>query len=153
MKNVEMRMRRRNYVIDFSNFQVNISINVKFHPSRRDENNHMNAREIINLSRLAGQLGYRDHMNGPFVHTFRFDGSEIRSDCWMAVDTIQCLSEVTCMLYDGEGNGTGQPKRVNNIYKVSRDTWLLFMLSDGNWACSIFIWFFRLSDPTVRKPL
>ena len=111
MKNVEIRMRRRNYVIDFSNFQVNTSINVKLHP---------------------GQLGYRDHMNGPFVHTFRFDGSEIRSDCWMAVDTIQCLSEVTCMLYDGEGNGTGQPKRVNNIYKVSRDTWLLFMLSDGN---------------------
>ena len=46
MKNVEMRMRRRNYVIGFSNFQVNISINVKFHPGRRDENNHMNAREI-----------------------------------------------------------------------------------------------------------
>ena len=46
MKNVEMRMRRRNYVNDFSNFQVNISINVKFHPGRRDENNHMNAREI-----------------------------------------------------------------------------------------------------------
>ena len=32
MKNVEMRVRRRNYVIDFSNFQLNISINVKFHP-------------------------------------------------------------------------------------------------------------------------
>ena len=32
IKNVEMRMRRRNYVIDFSNFQVNISINAKFHP-------------------------------------------------------------------------------------------------------------------------
>ena len=46
MKNAEMRMRRRNYVINFSNFQVNISINVKFHPGRRDENNHMNAREI-----------------------------------------------------------------------------------------------------------
>ena len=28
---------RRNYVIDFSNFQVNISINIKFHPGRRDE--------------------------------------------------------------------------------------------------------------------
>ena len=26
MKNVEMRVRRRSYVIDFSNFQVNISI-------------------------------------------------------------------------------------------------------------------------------
>ena len=43
MKNVEMRMRRRNYVIDFSNFQVNISMNVKF------ENNHVNAREIFQL--------------------------------------------------------------------------------------------------------
>ena len=39
MKNVEMRVRRRNYVIDFSNIQVNISINVKFHPGRRDERN------------------------------------------------------------------------------------------------------------------
>ena len=57
MKNVEMRMRRRNYVIDFSNFQVNISINVKFHPGRWDKNNHMNAREIYS--------GYRDHVNGP----------------------------------------------------------------------------------------
>ena len=37
IKNVEMRVRRRNHVIDFSNFQVNISINVKFHPGRRDE--------------------------------------------------------------------------------------------------------------------
>ena len=46
MKNVEMRVRRRNYVIDFSNFQVNISINIKFPHSRRDENNHMNARDI-----------------------------------------------------------------------------------------------------------
>ena len=46
VKNVGMRMRRRNDVIDFSNFQVNISINVKFHPGRRDENNHMNAGEI-----------------------------------------------------------------------------------------------------------
>ena len=43
---VEIRIRARNYVIDFSNFQVNISINVKFHPGRRDENNHMNVREI-----------------------------------------------------------------------------------------------------------
>ena len=33
MKNVEMRVRRRNYVIDFSNFQVKISINVQFHKS------------------------------------------------------------------------------------------------------------------------
>ena len=33
--------------VDFSNFQVNISINVKFHPGRRNENNHMNAREIF----------------------------------------------------------------------------------------------------------
>ena len=32
MKNVEMRVRRRNYVIEFSNFQVNRSIKVKFHP-------------------------------------------------------------------------------------------------------------------------
>ena len=44
MKNVEMRVRRRNYVINFSNFQVNISINVKFHPGRRDEKYHINAR-------------------------------------------------------------------------------------------------------------
>ena len=33
MKYVEMRVRRRNYVIDFSNFQVKISINVQFHKS------------------------------------------------------------------------------------------------------------------------
>ena len=81
LKNVEIRMRKRNYVIGFSNFQVNISIgfdsqpeglgvaffatgpglglimyilttlefpthNNDFHPGRRDENNHMNAREI-----------------------------------------------------------------------------------------------------------
>ena len=32
MKNVEMSMRRTNYVIDFSNFQVNITMKVKFHP-------------------------------------------------------------------------------------------------------------------------
>ena len=56
-------MHRRNYVIDILKFQVNISINVKFHPGRRDENNYMNAREI--LSRLAGQLGYQDHGNRP----------------------------------------------------------------------------------------
>ena len=37
MENVQMPVHRRNYVIDFSNFQVNISINVKFHPGRRDE--------------------------------------------------------------------------------------------------------------------
>ena len=66
MKNVEMRTRRRNYVIDFSNFEVNISINVKFPHSRRDENNHMNAREIYPA--LTGQLGYRDHVNGPLIY-------------------------------------------------------------------------------------
>ena len=64
MKNVEMRMRRRNYVIDFSNFQVNISMNVKFHPGRRWKQPYECKR---NLSCLAGQLGYRDHVNGPLV--------------------------------------------------------------------------------------
>ena len=54
MKNVEMRVRRRNYVIDFSNFQVNISINVKFHPGRRDEKYHINARN--NSSRQPSLL-------------------------------------------------------------------------------------------------
>ena len=42
MKNVEIRMRRRNYVNHFSNFQVNILINDKFHTGRGDESNHMN---------------------------------------------------------------------------------------------------------------
>ena len=71
MKNVQMRMRRRNYVTDFSNFQVNISINVKFHPGRRYERKR-------NLSRLAAQLGYRDHsLNLTFrAQTF----SEMK--CW-----------------------------------------------------------------------
>ena len=57
MKNVEMRMRRRNYVIDFSNFQVNISINVKFHPGRRDENKDTNAREIYPAWRPSSVTG------------------------------------------------------------------------------------------------
>ena len=66
MKNVEMGMRRRNYVIDFSNFQVNISINVKFDHGRRDENNHMHETQDKFIP-LVGQLGYnRDHaLNGP----------------------------------------------------------------------------------------
>ena len=59
MKKVEMRMRRRNYVIDFSYFQVNISINVEFHPGRRDENRNMYAREIY--------PSYRDHVNCPYA--------------------------------------------------------------------------------------
>ena len=57
MKNVEMRMCRRNYVIDFSNFQVNISINVKFHPGRRDENKDTNAREIYPAWRPSSVTG------------------------------------------------------------------------------------------------
>ena len=59
MKNVEMRVRRRKYVFDFSNFQVNISINVKFHRDRRDKNCHINARN--NLSRQRSQPAYRDN--------------------------------------------------------------------------------------------
>ena len=37
-------MGRKNYVIDFSNFEVNISINVKFYPGKQDEDYHMNTR-------------------------------------------------------------------------------------------------------------
>ena len=35
----------KKWLIDFSNFQVNISTNDEFHPGRRDENNHTKARE------------------------------------------------------------------------------------------------------------
>ena len=57
MKIGEMRVRRRNYVISFSNFQVNISINIKFHPGRRDENYQINARD--NSSRQPSYLAHR----------------------------------------------------------------------------------------------
>ena len=59
MKNVEMRVRRRNYENDYSNFQVNISINVKFHPGRLDEKYNINARD--NSSWQPSQPACRDN--------------------------------------------------------------------------------------------
>ena len=55
MKNVEMRVCRRNCVINFLNFYVNISMNVKFHSGRKDEN--INARN--NSSRQPSHLAYQ----------------------------------------------------------------------------------------------
>ena len=43
-------MRVRNYEIDFSNFQVNISINVKFQPGRRDESTAYKRKKLLVLA-------------------------------------------------------------------------------------------------------
>ena len=63
-------------VLDFSNFQVNISINVKFHPGRMKTIIWTQEKFIP----LSGQLGYRDHVNGPWVSRPYFEWLWFRTD-------------------------------------------------------------------------
>ena len=93
MKNAEMRMCRRNYVIDFSNFQVNISINVKFHPGRRDENNQEKFIPLSGPSRLPGSC------QRPFrtVHiqiTFHLDQSQFTFKCFTFRSLLTSIRDV-----------------------------------------------------------
>ena len=82
----------------------------------------------------------------------------LNEPCWMAVRMIP-FHPMRWPVWKGrEWDGSAQtrddwPFNVNNIYMVSRDNQLLFMLSDGNREDSNHIRFFRLTDPTVGKPL
>ena len=52
----------------FSNFQVNISTDAKFHPGRRDENYHIDARNNSSREPAISLIGLaRFHINSPLV--------------------------------------------------------------------------------------
>ena len=69
MKNVEMRTRRRNYVIDFSNFEVNISIKMNaFIPMQIECESGMKVK--LNRVNIGNVSQYRKCWQEPFVSMF-----------------------------------------------------------------------------------